>query len=91
MFVDDLRTLQLTIMAQVVVWEVRWLEFGDGGPPRWRWRAFMGDADVAEAQAREFMRLDLLPDEMVAHAQMHLRPLSTARRMRLAGGGCQFC
>jgi len=74
-------------MAQVLVWEVHWLEWGGFGM-QWRWRAFMGDADVAEALAREFLREDLQRDERVVATQLHQRPPRMTERTRLAGGGC---
>ena len=79
-------------MAQVVVWEVHWLEVLGGGPvgepdgAQWRWRAFVGTAASAEALAREFVREDLQRDQRVVPTQIQQRPPRVHERARLAGG-----
>ena len=83
--------LQFAIMAQLVVWEARWFEVGDGGALVLRRRAFMGSAVAAEGAARDFLRYDLLVDEDVISPSVHQRELDTPQRARLAGGGCRCC
>ena len=78
-------------MAQLVCWEARWFEVGDGGALVLRRRAFMGSAVAAEGAARDFLRYDLLVDDAVISPSVHQRELDTRQRARIAGGGCLCC